>query len=102
MLSKGEKGAHKIQGIGAGFIPEVLDTDIYDEIITVTEEEAYEKTRIFAKTEGLLIGISSGAALYAAVSAAKCDENKRKNIVVILPDAGGLYLSTDLFDYKSE
>lgn len=97
VLSTGKKGAHKIQGIGAGFIPDALDTSIYDEIITIQTEEAYEAARELAKTEGILVGISSGAALYAAKRIAKRSENNNKNIVVILPDGGDRYLSTDLF-----
>lgn len=98
VLSKGEAGSHKIQGIGAGFIPEVLDTKIYDEIITVTNDQAFKTTREVAREEGLLVGISSGAALYAAIQLAKRDENKGKNIVVILPDTGERYLSTSAFN----
>ena len=97
VLSGGEKGPHKIQGIGAGFIPEVLNRDILDEIITVKNEEAYAASRKIAKTEGLLVGVSSGAAIHAATVLAKRPENKGKNIVVILPDTGDRYLSTDLF-----
>ncbi|MBE6551704.1 MAG: cysteine synthase A [Ruminococcaceae bacterium] len=95
-LSKGVGGAHAIQGIGAGFVPDVLNTEVYDEIITVKNEEAYEWAREVGKTEGILIGISSGAALCAAVKLAK--ENKGKNIVVIFPDSGDRYLSTDLYE----
>ncbi len=95
-LSKGKAGAHAIQGIGAGFVPEVLNTKVYDEIITVKNEEAYEWAREVGKIEGILIGISSGAALGAAVKLAK--ENKGKNIVVIFPDSGDRYLSTDLYE----
>ncbi|MEG0367487.1 MAG: cysteine synthase A [Coprobacillus sp.] len=97
VLSEGKSGPHGIQGIGAGFIPEALDTSIYDEIITIQTQEAYEGAREIAKTEGILVGISSGAALYAAMKIAKRSENKNKNIVVILPDGGDRYLSTDLF-----
>lgn len=97
ILSSGKAGAHKLQGIGAGFIPDVLDTSIYDEIILIKTDEAYEAARELAKTEGILVGISSGAALYAAKIVAKRSENKNKNIVVILPDGGDRYLSTDLF-----
>ncbi|MCQ2535943.1 MAG: cysteine synthase A [Lachnospiraceae bacterium] len=97
VLSKGEAGPHKIQGIGAGFVPEVLNTEIYDEIITVENEEAFEYGRLVGKNEGVLVGISSGAALFAAVEVAKRPENAGKNIVVLLPDTGDRYLSTDLF-----
>lgn len=97
VLSKGVSGPHKIQGIGAGFVPDILNTEIYDEIITVKNEDAYEGTRDFAKSEGILVGISSGAALFAAKQVAKADDNKDKNIVVLLPDTGDRYLSTELF-----
>lgn len=97
-LSKGVGGAHAIQGIGAGFIPEVLNTKIYDKIITVTNEQAFEAGRMIGKTEGILVGISSGAALHAAIELAKCPENEGKNIVVLLPDTGDRYLSTPLFE----
>ena len=97
VLSKGEAGPHKIQGIGAGFVPEVLNTEIYDEIITVENEDAFEYSRLVGKNEGVLVGISSGAALFAAVEVAKRPENAGKNIVVLLPDTGDRYLSTDLF-----
>ncbi len=96
-LSKGVAGAHGIQGIGAGFVPEALNTEIYDEIITIENEEAYEEGRAFAVTEGILVGISSGAALKAAAILAARPENKGKNIVVLLPDSGDRYLSTPLF-----
>lgn len=98
MLSEGKSGAHKIQGIGAGFVPEILDTEIYDEIITVANEDAFEKGRLIGKKEGILVGISSGAALHAALQLAKRPENKGKNIVVIFPDSGDRYLSTPLFE----
>lgn len=98
VLSKGTAGAHKIQGIGAGFVPETLDTDIYDEIITVPNDAAFEIGNKIAKTEGILIGISSGAAVWAALQLAKRDELKGKNIVALLPDTGERYLSTALFD----
>lgn len=98
MLSKGEAGPHLIQGIGAGFVPTVLNTAIYDEIITIENEEAYEEGRRFAMSEGVLVGISSGAALKAALVLAKRPENKEKNIVVLLPDSGDRYLSTPLFN----
>ena len=97
VLSKGTPGAHKIQGIGAGFIPEVLNTEIYDEIIVIEDEEAFKEGRAFAQSEGILAGISSGAALKAAVILAKRPENAGKNIVVLLPDSGDRYLSTPLF-----
>ena len=97
VLSNGKAGAHKIQGIGAGFIPETLNTDIYDEIITVTNEDAFQTGRDIAAAEGLLIGISSGAAVYAAAKLANRPENEGKRIVIILPDTGERYLSTPLF-----
>ncbi len=97
-LSQGKAGSHKLQGIGAGFIPEVLNTDIYDEIITVSSEDAFEAGRLIGKTEGVLVGISSGAALHAAIELAKRDENNGKNIVVLLPDTGDRYLSTEMFN----
>ena len=97
VLSEGKAGPHKIQGIGAGFIPDTLNTKIYDEIITVENEDAFAAGREFAHTEGILVGISSGAALYAAEILAKRPENAGKNIVVLLPDTGERYLSTALF-----
>ncbi len=97
MLSEGKAGPHKIQGIGAGFIPDVLNTKIYDEIITVKNEDAFATGRKLCATEGILTGISSGAALWAATQVAKREENYNKNIVVILPDTGERYLSTALF-----
>ena len=96
VLSTGKGGAHKIQGIGAGFVPETLDTKIYDEIITVENEDAFTTGKEMAKTEGILVGISSGAALYAAKELAKREENAGKTIVVLLPDGGDRYLSTPL------
>ncbi len=97
VLSSGKAGAHKIQGIGAGFVPETLNTNIYDEIITVTNENAFATSRVIARTEGVLVGISSGAALWAATELAKRQENKGKTIVVILPDTGERYLSSPMF-----
>ncbi len=97
LLTKGEAGPHGLQGIGANFVPSILDTAIYDEVITVTEEEAYEAGRTIARREGLLVGISAGAALHAAVEVAKRPENAGKNIVVLLPDTGDRYLSTPMF-----
>ena len=97
VLSKGTPGPHKIQGIGAGFVPNVLNTEIYDEVITVENEDAFKEGKSFAVTEGLLVGISSGAALKAATVLAQRPENKGKNIVVLLPDSGDRYLSTSLF-----
>lgn len=97
VLSKGVAGPHKIQGIGAGFVPETLDTKIYDEIIAVENEDAFATGRTLARKEGLLVGISSGAAVYAATQLAKRPENKGKNIVVLLPDTGDRYLSTPMF-----
>lgn len=97
VLSKGVAGPHKLQGIGAGFIPETLDTKIYDEVIAVKDEDAFEAGRMIAKKEGFLVGISSGAALYAACELAKRDENKGKIIVALLPDTGDRYLSTEMF-----
>lgn len=97
VLSTGKAGAHKIQGIGAGFVPQTLDTKIYDEIITIANEDAFEEGAKFARTEGVLVGISSGAALKAGLILASRPENKNKNIVVLLPDSGDRYLSTALF-----
>lgn len=97
VLSKGIAGAHKIQGIGAGFVPQVLDTKVYDEILTVANEDAFETGRLLGKSEGVLVGISSGAALWAAIQVARRAENKGKTIVVLLPDTGERYLSTPLF-----
>ena len=97
-LSKGVGGPHGIQGIGAGFVPEVLNTSIYDEIITVTEDESYEAGRMIGRREGVLVGISSGAALHAAIEVAKREENAGKTVVVLLPDTGDRYLSTSLFE----
>lgn len=97
VLSTGVAGAHKIQGIGAGFVPDVLNTEIYDEIITVTNEDAFATGKLIGKSEGVLVGISSGAAAHAAITLAKRPENKGKTIVVLLPDTGDRYLSTPLF-----
>lgn len=97
VLSEGPAGAHKIQGIGAGFVPEVLNTGIYDEVIRVKDEEAFAAAKLFARTEGILTGISSGAALHGAVEAARRPENKGKVIVAVLPDSGDRYYSTPLF-----
>ena len=97
VLSGGRAGAHKIQGIGAGFIPEVLDTAVYDEVIAVENEEAFALGKEVGKCEGILVGISSGAALSAAITIAKREENEGKSIVVLLPDTGDRYLSTELF-----
>ena len=98
ILSGGAAGAHGLQGIGAGFVPSVLNTDVYDEIVTVAEDEAYAAARLIGKREGVLVGISSGAALHAAIEAAKRPENEGKTIVVLLPDTGDRYLSTPLFE----
>ena len=96
-LSEGKSGPHKIQGIGAGFVPKVLDTSIYDEIIRVSNEDALATGKLIGKKEGILVGISSGAAVFAAIELAKKEENKGKNIVVLLPDTGDRYLSTPMF-----
>jgi cysteine synthase A len=96
VLTKGESGAHKIQGIGAGFVPSNLDTTVYDEVIAVSDDDAFEYARKICKTEGLSVGISAGAALCGAIAVAKREENKGKNIVVLLPDTGSRYLSTEL------
>lgn len=97
MLSEGKAGAHKIQGIGVGFVPDVLNTNIYDRVITVDEEDAFRVGRMIGQKEGVLVGISSGAAVHAAIELAKLPENEGKNIVVLLPDTGDRYLSTPLF-----
>ena len=98
LLSQGKAGPHKIQGIGANFIPTVLDTDIYDEIIPVADEAAYAAGKRIGRSEGILVGISSGAALHAAIEVAKRPENASKNIVILMPDTGDRYLSTGMFD----
>jgi cysteine synthase A len=98
VLSKGTAGPHKIQGIGAGFVPDTLNTDVYDEIVTIENDDAFEEGRTFAVTEGILVGISSGAALKAAAILAERPENKGKTIVALLPDSGDRYLSTALFN----
>ena len=97
VLSKGSAGAHKIQGIGAGFVPEVLDTTVYDEVIPVADNDAFATGRLVGRSEGVLVGISSGAAVWAGIELAKRPENKGKTIVVLLPDTGDRYLSTPLF-----
>ena len=97
MLSKGQAGPHKIQGIGAGFVPSILNTKVYDEVVAVEDEEAFEASRRLTREEGILTGISSGAALHAAIELAKREENAGKTIVVLLPDSGDRYYSTPLF-----
>ena len=97
VLSQGKAGAHKLQGIGAGFIPEILDTTVYDEVIPVTSEDAFETGRMLGKREGVLVGISSGSELWAAIDVAKRPENEGKTVVVLLPDTGDRYLSTEMY-----
>ncbi|MDD7209737.1 MAG: pyridoxal-phosphate dependent enzyme, partial [Lachnospiraceae bacterium] len=97
VLSEGKAGPHKIQGIGAGFVPDVLDTSVYDEIFRVTNDDAFETAKLMARREGILVGISSGAALFAAIEYAKKPENRGKTIVTLLPDSGDRYYSTALF-----
>ena len=97
VLSEGKAGPHKIQGIGAGFVPDTLDTKVYDEIIAVENEDAFETSKLLTKKEGILTGISSGTALYAAIQLAKRPDNKGKVIVALLPDSGDRYYSTPLF-----
>lgn len=97
VLSQGKAGAHKIQGIGAGFIPKVLNTDIYDEVVTVADDDAFAMGRTIGQKEGILVGISAGAVVFAAIELAKRTENEGKNIVVLLPDTGDRYLSTEMF-----
>jgi cysteine synthase A len=102
VLSGGEKGPHPLQGIGAGFVPDVLNTQIYDEIVTVTKDDAFDTARRMAREEGLLVGISSGAATWAALQIAKRPGNESKMIVVIIPSFGERYLSTPLYDFEDE
>lgn len=97
MLSEGHGGAHKIQGIGAGFVPQVLDTHVYDEVVDVQDDDAFAAARLLAHKEGVLVGISSGAALWAALELAKRPENEGKVVVALLPDTGERYISTPLF-----
>ncbi|MBQ8326909.1 MAG: cysteine synthase A [Lachnospiraceae bacterium] len=98
VLSGKKAGAHGLQGIGAGFIPDILDTKVYDKVIPVSDEDAYEKGRLIGQMEGILVGITSGAALHAAMELAKKEENRNKNIVVVFPDSGDRYLSTPMFE----
>jgi len=102
VLSGGKAGAHKIQGIGAGFVPDILNTSIIDEIVLVTNDDAIRTSRKLARTEGLIVGISSGAAVWAALQLAEREENRGKRIVVILPDTGERYISTALFQFDND
>ena len=102
VLSEGRAGAHKIQGIGAGFVPKVLNTDVYDEVFPVQNEDAFSTASMLARKEGISVGISSGAALFAAIEVAKRPENKGKTVVALLPDSGDRYYSTPLFQFDED
>ena len=102
VLSEGRAGAHKIQGIGAGFVPKVLNTDVYDEVFPVQNEDAFITASMLARKEGISVGISSGAALFAAIEVAKRPENKGKTVVALLPDSGDRYYSTPLFQFDED